>query len=279
MRSVNGHGRVPIPDPVRVPPKESVLGVGITLADPSEIVSVTRDLIAGRNRASTICSINVHTFTEALRTPRYREALQSATMTFVDGVPIRWILRAGGHPRPPPRIHGADFMALLISELPEARHCFFGSTPQTLDLLEAGLIRRFPSIRIAGRISPPFRKVAVREDAAVIRELNSCNADILWVGLGAPKQEIWLHLNAAALEIPVCVGIGAAFDILAGRFSRAPKELQRLGLEWAWRLAQNPARLWRRYFSTNGYFLSLLLREASRRLFRRPPPGSSSPGS
>jgi N-acetylglucosaminyldiphosphoundecaprenol N-acetyl-beta-D-mannosaminyltransferase len=262
-----------------IPPKRDVLGVGITRATPLEIVAVVRDLIARRRSASTICSVNVHTFTEALRDPSYGRAISDATLTFVDGVPIRWILRAGGDPAPPPRIHGSDFMALLLKELPEARHFFFGSTSETLSLLEESLKRRFPAIRIAGMVSPPFRKRAQREDAATLDRINASGADILWVGLGAPKQEKWLHLNADGLTIPVSVAIGAAFDIQAGRYSRAPIGWQKLGLEWAWRLGQDPGRLWRRYFSTNGYFLSLLLREASRRLFRPAPRESSSAGS
>jgi UDP-N-acetyl-D-mannosaminuronic acid transferase (WecB/TagA/CpsF family) len=122
-----------------IPPKRDVLGVGITRATPLEIVSVVQGLIDARRSGSTICSVNVHTFTEALRDPGYGRAMKGATLTFVDGVPIRWILRAGGDPAPPPRIHGSDFMALLLQELPDARHFFFGSTPDTLSLLEASL--------------------------------------------------------------------------------------------------------------------------------------------
>lgn len=262
-----------------VPSKREVLGVGFTRATPADFVPIARALIARRQRASTICSVNVHTFTEALRDPDYGRAMRAATLTFVDGVPVRWILRASGDPNPPARIHGSDFMALLLKELPEARHYFFGSTPETLTLLEASLRSRFPSIRIAGMVSPPFRKRAQKEDDATLDAINRSGADILWVGLGAPKQEMWLHLNADRLTIPVCVAIGAAFDIQAGRYSRAPLGWQRLGLEWAWRLLQDPGRLWRRYFSTNGYFLSLLLKESSKRLFRPAPPGSSEAGS
>jgi exopolysaccharide biosynthesis WecB/TagA/CpsF family protein len=262
-----------------IPPKREVLGVGISRATPLEIASTLRARIERRERPITISSVNVHTFTEALRDPAYGRVLRGATITWVDGVPIRWILRAGGDPLPPPRIHGSDFMELILKELPEARHFFFGSTPETLSLLEESLKSRFPAIRIAGMVSPPFRKRAQREDAATLDRINSSGADILWVGLGAPKQEQWLHLNADGLSIPVSVAIGAAFDIQAGRYSRAPSGWQKLGLEWAWRLAQDPGRLWRRYFSTNGYFLSLLLREASRRLFRPAPRESSSAGS
>lgn len=254
-----------------VPPKRDIRGVGITKATPVELAGVARTLIADRRHPVTIASVNVHTFVEAQRDPGYRAALTGATITWVDGVPIRWILKAGGDPFPPPRIHGSDFMQLLLSELPEAKHYFFGSTPETLSLLETSLRSRFPGIRIAGLQSPPFRKRAQREDADTIERINRSGADILWVGLGAPKQEMWLHLNADRLTVPVSIAIGAAFDIQAGRYSRAPQGWQKLGLEWAWRLLQDPARLWRRYFSTNGYFLSLLLQELIARPLRREP--------
>lgn len=262
-----------------VPPKRDILGIGITRATPVEIAGVARTLIADRREPATIASVNVHTFVEAQRDPGYRAALSGATITWVDGVPIRWFLKAGGDPVPPPRIHGHDFMNLLMKELPDARHYFYGSTTETLSLLESALKSRYPGIRISGMVSPPFRKRAQREDAETIERINRSGADILWVGLGAPKQEMWLHLNGDRLTIPVSIAIGAAFDIQAGRYTRAPVFWQKLGLEWAWRLMQDPARLWRRYFSTNGYFLSLLLREASRRLFRPAPRGSSAVGS
>src|SRR5262245_44188829 len=122
-----------------IPPKRDVLGVGISLATPLEIASGLRARIERRAPPVTVCSVNVHTFTEALRDPGYLRAMTGATITWIDGVPIRWMLRAGGEPMPPPRIHGSDFMELLIRELPEARHYFYGSTPETLALLESSL--------------------------------------------------------------------------------------------------------------------------------------------
>ncbi len=237
-------------------------------AGPDEVIEAMRAAVAAGPPARAVCALNVHTYVEAQRNAAYRRALESAALTFVDGVPIRWLLRLQGRPAPP-RSHGADHMLLALSRLDGARHLFFGSTPETLESLEKALRNRFPSLRAAGFISPPVRKAAAREDDAMIERINDAKADVLWVGLGAPKQEMWMALNADRLKVPVCVGVGAAFEILAGNYRRAPLCLQKAGLEWAWRLSQDPARLWRRYLSTNGCFLALLLRAASGSLFKR----------
>jgi N-acetylglucosaminyldiphosphoundecaprenol N-acetyl-beta-D-mannosaminyltransferase len=252
-------------------PKANLLGVGVTAASPDQIVDHVRSLIAAGGAASTVAAVNVHTFMEARRSPAYGRALNDASVAWVDGVPIRWMLRAAGLPAPE-RVHGADLTVRLLEGLPSAKHLFFGSTPETLKALEQALARRYPDLRTAGFISPPFRKAAVREDDETLARINRSGADVLWIALGAPKQEMWAALNRDAVRVPVILCVGAAFEILAGRFQRAPRALQRLGLEWLWRLRQDPARLWRRYFATNGAFLSLLAAQSGRRLFRRSTP-------
>jgi exopolysaccharide biosynthesis WecB/TagA/CpsF family protein len=241
----------------KVLPKANLLGIGVTLAQPEALVEEVRRFVRLREGSHVLAAINVHTFMEARRSPRYRQALNDASIAFVDGVPIRWLLRASDLAAPP-RIHGADLMALLLDRCRDLGHLFYGSTPETLSLLESSLARRFPGLRPVGFISPPFRKFASRESPEVLAQLNQSGADILWVALGAPKQELWAHVNREALRIPVVACVGAAFEIHAGRFSRAPQILQHLGLEWAWRVAQDPWRLWRRYFATNGMFATHL---------------------
>ena len=247
-------------------PKANLLGVGITVATPDQIVSRVRDLVAGPRDARSLVAVNVHTFTEARRSERVREALNDADVAWVDGVPVRWMLRAAGL-EAPPRIHGADLTLLVLERLPDARHLFYGSTEETLGRMRAQMASRFPSLRIAGFISPPFRAEAGPEPAEMLDRINGSGADILWVALGAPKQELWALLNRGALRVPVVLCVGAAFEILAGRFLRAPRLMQRLGLEWAWRLGQDPWRLWRRYFSSNGAFLVTLALAMLRRPF------------
>ncbi|RPH37673.1 MAG: glycosyltransferase [Planctomycetota bacterium] len=240
----------------------------ITVATPDQIVSQVRDLVAAGRNAQTFAAVNVHTFTEARRSARYRDALNDAAVAWVDGVPLRWMLRAAGL-NAPPRIHGHDLTMLLLERLPEARHLFFGSTEETLELLRQNLARLFPALKIAGFISPPFRKQAQPESAEMLERINGSGADVLWVALGAPKQELWALLNRASIRIPVLLCVGAAFEIIAGRFTRAPRSWQRLGLEWAWRFSQDPWRLWRRYFATNASFLSSLALTIARRPFAR----------
>lgn len=239
-------------------PKTDLLGVGVTAATPDAIAKSVGEAIRDRSAAQVLVAVNVHTFIEAGHNPAYRDALNGADIAFVDGVPIRWLLRSRGLDAPP-RIHGADLTTLLFERLPEARHLFYGSTQETLDLLQARLAERYPRLRATGFISPPFRKSAVVESAEMMDRINASGADILWIALGAPKQELWAALNRKALKIPVIACVGAVFEIFAGNFTRAPRWLQKLGLEWAWRLAQDPGRLWRRYFTTNGRFLVLLL--------------------
>lgn len=268
---------------VPVLPNANLLGVGVTTAPPETLVNEMARCIRECTPAGSIVAVNVHTFIEAGRSSRHREALNGASIAFVDGVPIRWLLKAAGLPAPP-RIHGADLMTLLIDKLPEAKHAFFGSTPDTLAHLRATLLRRWPALKIVGMWSPPFRKGVARESDEVIHTLNASGADILWIALGAPKQELWAHLHKDLLKIPVLACVGAAFEIHAGRFSRAPQWMQSLGLEWAWRFLQDPWRLWRRYFATNGAFLVLLAQTWLRTRLSTPrapaaPPGESSAGS
>jgi len=180
-------------------PKARIRGVGITTATPMEIAEgLSRHLRLGDRTPQTLAAVNVHTFAEACRSRKYRDALNDVAVAWIDGVPIRWILRARG-PSPPPRIHGADLMTLLLDRLRGARHLFYGSTPETLDLLRAGLAARYPDLQTVGFISPPFRKHAVEESEESIAALNATGADVLWVALGAPKQEQWARLNRARL--------------------------------------------------------------------------------
>jgi N-acetylglucosaminyldiphosphoundecaprenol N-acetyl-beta-D-mannosaminyltransferase len=240
-------------------PKIDLDGVGVSRGTPDELVRALGGHIARRGPAAAVVAVNVHTLAEAGRSPEYRAALNEAGIAFVDGVPVRWLLRASRLPAPP-RVHGADLMARLLEGLPEAKHFFYGSTPEALEELRTSLQARWPALRFAGFHSPPFRKGVPREDPAVLERINASGADILWVALGAPKQELWARLHRDALRVPVVACVGAAFEILAGRFTRAPKAMQALGLEWAWRLLQDPWRLWRRYFPTNGRFLVRLAR-------------------
>jgi N-acetylglucosaminyldiphosphoundecaprenol N-acetyl-beta-D-mannosaminyltransferase len=222
---------------------------------------------AVRGRGGQIFALNVHTFTEASRFPSYGKILRSSFLVYADGVPISWASRLEGGPAIA-RTHGHDFMmeTLRQSSGTGIRHYFMGGSEKTLEAMLARFRVDLPGLAIAGTYSPPFRRLSPEEEQETAARINASGASLLWVALGAPRQEQWIHRMKPLLQVPVVAGVGAAFEIIAGRFTRAPRLLQRVGLEWAWRLAQDPARLWRRYFSTNGYFVAYLLREAGRRV-------------
>ncbi|MBI4566104.1 MAG: WecB/TagA/CpsF family glycosyltransferase [Planctomycetes bacterium] len=245
-------------------PKIDLFGIRITRATGEEIVQASRDAVRTGRRAETLLAVNAHTYVEARRNTLMGRVLNEAFIAWPDGVAVAWAARLSGRPTGP-RIHGHDLMLRFLRE--PFSHYFYGSTPEVL----ADMRRRLDGVRIAGMQSPPLTKRAERCDVSAI---NNSGADILWVALGAPKQELWAHLNRDRIRVPLIVCIGAAFELLAGRFSRAPRLLQRAGLEWAWRLSQDPARLWRRYVSTNGAFAAHVLGGLLAHTFSRPGPAS-----
>lgn len=169
------------------------------------------------------------------------------------------------------RVCGPDLMAAVFerSQLKGYRHFLYGSSERTLSLLESRLAAMFPAARVAGSYSPPYRELTAAEENDVIRRMNSANPDIVWVGLGAPKQDRWMAAYRERLNAPVLIGVGAAFDFLAGTVRRAPPLIQRNGLEWAYRLMQEPRRLSSRYLHSNSRFAALLLAEKWRDISRK----------
>ena len=141
------------------------------------------------------------------------------------------------------------------------RHFLYGATPGTIDRLRENLERKFPAVKIVGTYAPPFRPAGAPEGEDVIKEINDCAPDIVWVGLSTPKQELWMANHRHRLEAPALIGVGAAFDFHAGSVRRAPRWMQRSGLEWTFRLAMDPKRLAGRYLRNNPRFLALLAAE------------------
>lgn len=206
-----------------------------------------------------ICHVNVHTLAEGWHNPVLHGALSQADLAVADGMPLVWLARrqGGAHTE---RVYGPDFMTAMLERpglRPDRpwRHFFYGSTPAVMDALLRSVADRYPGASVAGYISPPFRPSTQAELDADCRAINASGADILWVGLGAPRQEIWMHQNRARLETPLLVGVGAAFDFLAGTKPQAPRWMQRSGLEWSFRLLSEPRRLAPRYGRTIPPFL------------------------
>jgi N-acetylglucosaminyldiphosphoundecaprenol N-acetyl-beta-D-mannosaminyltransferase len=209
-----------------------------------------------------------HTIVEAHDDPRLRAALQSG-LAVADGLPIAWEGRARGFPIG--RVCGPDLMPALVdrARAQGARHFFYGGAAGVAEQLAERLAIRYPGIVVAGIESPPFRPLSAVEDEAMVDRLNRAQPDYVWVGLGTPKQDHWLADHRDRLDAAALLAVGAAFDILGGYRARAPLAIQRLGLEWAFRFAQEPRRLGRRYVVANTRFIGLALGDLARRRWRR----------
>lgn len=242
-------------------PTVDVIGLPVTAQRMPDAVARIAGWIERRARAY-VCVANVHSLVEARRSRALRRVFETADMVTSDGMPLVWMCRAAGHPESE-RIYGPDLMLEIcaISAARGWRHFLYGSTDAVLATLKSNLEARYPGLSIVGTHSPPFRPLADPETAAIASEINASNADIVWVGLGAPKQEQWMADHRANLTAPVLIGVGAAFDFHAGTKAQAPRWMQRCGLEWLFRMASEPRRLGPRYLITNTLFIGYLLRQ------------------
>ncbi|MGB9598175.1 MAG: WecB/TagA/CpsF family glycosyltransferase, partial [Candidatus Poribacteria bacterium] len=186
--------------------------------------------------------------------------VNSADIATPDGMSIVLASKMLGH-REVKQVTGTDLM-LAFSELSSEKgytHFYYGGTAGVPEILAEKMIERFPKLKIVGTYSPPFRTLTEVEDKAVIEMINSTKPDVVWIGLGMPKQELWIGDHFGLIDAPIMIGVGAAFDFISGRKKRAPKWMQRVGLEWLYRLLQEPKRLWRRNLYHPVFFFNLFL--------------------
>lgn len=239
-----------------LPQKMEIVGVPISLTNYGEVIEIIGRRPSDRPLAIAVC--NVHSVMSARRDAALHQAISRADIATSDGVPLVWMMRLTGRPEQT-RVYGPDLMQLALQKGVERgwRHYLYGATPATLEQLKCAIARFAPGAEIAGAMAPPFRDLTPAETDEVVAELCASKADIVWVGLGMPKQEKWIHQIAARLPGQALVGVGAAFDLLSGTVRQAPPALQRAGLEWAFRLWQEPRRLWRRYVLNNPLYLIL----------------------
>ena len=211
---------------------------------------------AGQSRM--ICLCNVHSVVTAKHDAAMANALKRADLNLPDGAPIAWLMRQRSWPEQQ-RLSGPDLMWQLMREAEKLQLSVFlmGATPATLGRLRGVLSNAFPRLMIAGSLSPPFRPLNELEHGGFVDQINRSGASIVLIGLGCPKQEIWMAECGNAISA-VMIGVGAAFDYHAGSLRRAPPVWQRIGLEWLYRLLQEPRRLARRYLLTNTLFLLAL---------------------
>jgi N-acetylglucosaminyldiphosphoundecaprenol N-acetyl-beta-D-mannosaminyltransferase len=225
-----------------------------------------------------VCLATVHGVMECQRDPSLRSIFNASGLTTPDGMPLVWLgwLRGLRHVR---RVYGPDLMLAVCGRSVRRgyRHYFYGGAPGVAERLAARLRERFPELRIAGTYTPPFRAMTADEDAEAVREINRAGPDIVWVGLGSPKQDRWMAAHVGRLTASVLIGVGAAFDFHAARKRQAPRWIQRGGLEWLFRLGQEPRRLWRRYLIDNPLFLALVFLQATGAKRYSPPHGGDEP--
>jgi N-acetylglucosaminyldiphosphoundecaprenol N-acetyl-beta-D-mannosaminyltransferase len=233
---------------------QSVLGAAIdALSWDDALRTITRAAEARESRYVCIC--NVHSVVTTTRDAEFRRIINSSDLATPDGAPIAWALRQLGYPAQE-RINGPDLMWKYLEHAERHGHIvfFYGSAPATLSKLRSVLPRHFPSLRIGGMHSPPFRPLTAAEDEAETHMINASGAHVVFVGLGCPKQEKWMAAHRGRIHA-VMIGVGAAFDYHAGVIKRAPLWWQKNGLEWLYRLLSEPRRLFMRYLVTNTLFV------------------------
>jgi len=242
----------------------TILGSAISvLASYEQAYQVLRDYLRTDGSPAYITVNNVHTVIEGVWHTDYRRITNGALLALPDGRPLSLVARWRGVSGIQ-RIFGPTFFERVLDWGQEEglRHFLFGSSPDVLEAMRQEIARRFPRARIVGHISPPFRPLTAEENRDYLDRINRSGADIVWVALGAPRQERWMRAHYQQLERGVMIGIGAGFDYLAGRTRHAPEWMKRMALEWFYRLLQEPGRLWKRYLITNTSFLVLILLES-----------------
>jgi N-acetylglucosaminyldiphosphoundecaprenol N-acetyl-beta-D-mannosaminyltransferase len=255
--------RASVADDLAVPPPSvDVLGVPLALTDYERTIE-WMDATIATGRRGYVCVAAVHTVMACQEDPELRAAVLGSDLTVPDGQPLVWAMNALGHDLSS-RVYGPDLMARYCERaaLTGARMFLYGGRNQgALVQLALNLRTRYPGLNIVGGYAPPFRALTGEEEAFVLDEINRSQADVVWVGIGVPKQEKWMAAMRERLRAPVLVGVGAAFDFHAGLVSQAPRWMQSMGLEWAYRLLQEPGRLWRRYLRYNPLFVAGFLRQ------------------
>ena len=242
-----------------------MLGCSISAVDMETAYLTTLGRIQSKE-GGYVCFSNVHTVVTARNDGGLRSATNNAFMAMPDGKPLSIVGRWKGALNVQ-QVAGPDFMPYFFSRGKGTKHYFYGSTPEVVEKLVTNFSRLYSETNIVGSYSPPFRKLTTDEINKNIEDIKKSDADIIWVGLGAPKQEYWMAEHWSQLKPAILMGVGAAFDFHAGVKPRAPEWMKKYCLEWLHRLCSEPSRLWKRYLLTNTRFILYLLSDA---LFRKP---------
>jgi N-acetylglucosaminyldiphosphoundecaprenol N-acetyl-beta-D-mannosaminyltransferase len=240
----------------------NILGVSVSAID-MDVATATLERWIHDGTRNYVCITGVHGVMESWRDTGLREIHNAAGLVTPDGMPLVWMARHLGF-KNTRRVYGPDLMRAMtaLSARHGYRNYYYGGQPGIAERLQSAMLRAHPGLRVVGTFSPPFGPLSASEDEAIIQRINEAHPDIVWVGLSTPKQERWMAAHVGRLNAPVLVGVGAAFDFLAGAKRQAPVWMQRSGLEWLFRLISEPRRLAGRYFRTIPTFIF----QASRQL-------------
>jgi N-acetylglucosaminyldiphosphoundecaprenol N-acetyl-beta-D-mannosaminyltransferase len=241
---------------VRLPesPSFKTLGVQVNAVQIPDVITRMERWISERSSCHFIAVTGMHGVTEAQHDKSFKQILNSADLVVPDGMPLVWLARRHGHPLKR-RVYGPELMQTFCKQTSgEYRHFLYGGLPGVPELLAETLKDRF-GINVVGTYSPPFRALSARENEEIRARIHATRPDVLWVGLSTPKQERWMYEHRPALQIPVVVGVGAAFDLNSGRTRQAPAWMRENGLEWSFRLLTEPRRLWKRYLIYGSEFV------------------------
>jgi len=228
-------------------PRVNLLGVGVSAVNMRQAVDSIEGWVKDRVRRY-VCLAPAHSLMDCWRDPHLRSIFNRSAMVTPDGMSLVWFLRLTGHSQVE-RVYGPDLMLAMAKRSAEGgyRHFLYGGAPGVAEGLAERLLKRFPGLQVVGTFSPPFSALSTMEDKLVVERINLLAPDIVWVGLGSSKQERWMADHRTVIEAPVLIGVGAAFDFVSGRKPQASPWMQRAGLEWLFRLATEPRRLWPRY--------------------------------
>ncbi|MEX2195807.1 MAG: WecB/TagA/CpsF family glycosyltransferase [Thermoleophilaceae bacterium] len=246
-------------------PTRDILGIPIAMTDYAETMDAMDGMVARRERGY-VCAVAVHALTVSYGDPEMRDALLRSTLTVPDGMPLVWAANMLGESLPN-RVYGPELMRRYNDRCAERGHrvwLYGGRDQGSLVQLALKLRQRHPGIKIVGGYSPPFRALTGEEEDAIAKQIDEARPDVLWVGIGVPKQEKWMAQMRERLNVPVMCAVGAAFDFHAGRISQAPPWMQERGLEWTYRIAQEPRRLLPRYLYYNPRFMLAFGRQLAR---------------
>jgi N-acetylglucosaminyldiphosphoundecaprenol N-acetyl-beta-D-mannosaminyltransferase len=246
----------------------NILGVPVSAISLGEAAATIERWIK-EDAKHYVCVTGAHGVMESRRDEKLRSIFANAGLVTPDGMPLVWLARLFGETRTT-RVYGPDLMRLMtsISSMRGYRQFYYGGGDGVAERLRQVLVSVYPDLQCAGTLCPPFRALTKEEDEAIIDQINAAKPDIVWVGLSTPKQELWMATHRDAIDAPVLIGVGAAFDFLARIKRQAPRWMQRSGLEWAFRLCTEPRRLWRRYAYIVPGFLILAIGLVAARAIR-----------